>query len=71
MPEPKMYAPTSNFASCPAATGVALPAEYGGTKGCPQFPDSAHRCREARGTHTVHVCTCRYAWISSSAPHGE
>jgi hypothetical protein len=67
------YSPTSNFASCPAATGeVRL-----GT-GCPTYPDTAHRCAEKRSGpnpttaigHTVHTCTCGYAWISSTAPKG-
>lgn len=54
------YGPTSNFASCPAATGEAT---------CTHFPDGAHRCRDARGhiqadgtLDAVHTCTCRFAW---------
>ena len=55
------YAPTSQHASCPAATGDGAR--------CRQFPDGAHRCGDVRG-HTAsgqrlhHTCTCTTQWMS-------
>lgn len=66
------YGPMSAVASCPAATGES---RYGTP--CPIYPDTAHRCAGERSDpsadtpdHTVHACTCSFAWISSTAPKG-
>lgn len=58
------YDVTSNFASCPAATGESR---------CTHFPDGAHRCSGDR-THMqadtrptserTHRCTCGVEWTS-------
>jgi hypothetical protein len=56
------YSTTSQFASCPAATGEARPQ-------CPDFPDGAHRCSLSRdharaSNHLEHSCTCGAVWFS-------
>lgn len=57
------YDVTSNFASCPAATGEARPP-------CSDFPDGSHRCGEVRGhvspnvADHAHACTCGHRWTS-------
>lgn len=55
--------PGSQFESCPAATGEALPP-------CRHFPDGAHRCQHPRTREShqggyVHQCTCQERWFSA------
>jgi hypothetical protein len=58
------YDITSQFASCPAATGPSQ---------CTHFPDGAHRCEGARDHYTTdirradertHRCTCGEEWTA-------
>lgn len=56
-----VYAPGSQFESCPAATGVTEAAPRCGT-----YPDGAHRCRWDRLPHPRHGCLCGIEWLCIS-----
>lgn len=53
------HRPGSQFESCPGATGEA---------GCTDFPDRAHRCKNARRHDGPHDCTCGQQWAHVAVP---
>jgi hypothetical protein len=58
------YQPTSQFRSCPAATGEQ--SLLAGKRPCTAFPDHAHRCHHERGPHRVHTCSDGYEWVTAT-----